>query len=144
MPVTRRSRLLEAPPGSIWRVVSDPHQLPRWWPAVRRVEGVGSDRFTQVLLTAKDRPVRLDMRIAVTDPGSAVAWEQELAGTPFARHLAEAVTSVALAAEGAGTRVTLEQRQRLRGLSRGGGWMLRRATARRLEEALHRLDELLG
>jgi uncharacterized protein YndB with AHSA1/START domain len=144
VPVARRSRVIAAAPEAIWRVISDPHQLPRWWPGVRRVEGVGSERFTQVQFTAKERPVRVDIRIVAGEPGRSLSWEQELAGTPFERHVAQAVTEFELAAQDGGTRVTVAQRQRLRGFSRGGGWMLRRATVRRLDDALSRLDELLG
>lgn len=144
MAVRERSRVLAASPEAVWRIVSDPHQLPRWWPQVRRVEGVSPERFTQVMFTARGRPVRFDMRVVPGDAGRSVSWEQELPGTPFERHVAEAVTSLQLTPDRDGTRVTIAQRQRLRGISRGGGWMLRRATARRLDEALARLAELVA
>jgi uncharacterized protein YndB with AHSA1/START domain len=144
VPVTRRSRVIAATPEAVWRVIADPHQLPRWWPGVRRVEGVGSERFTQVLFTAKERPVRVDIRIVASQPGRSLSWEQELAGTPFERYVAQAVTELELADEGGGTNLTIAQRQQLRGFSRGGGWMVRRATGKRLDDALGRLDELLG
>ena len=32
--------------------------MPRWWPGVVRMEGVQEDRFTQVFVTKKGRPVR--------------------------------------------------------------------------------------
>jgi uncharacterized protein YndB with AHSA1/START domain len=144
VPVTRRSRTLAASAEAIWRVLDDPHQQPRWWPGLRRVEAVSDDRFTQVLLTPKGRPVRVDMRVAARDPGRALTWEQELAGTPFERHLQESLTSFTLAAGGGGTEVSIEHRVRLRGASRAGGWMLRRATAARLDAALAQLAEILG
>ena len=49
-----------------------------------------------------------------------------------------------LETEGAGTRVTLTGRQKLRGLSRvGGGFMLKRATRKQLDEALDALAGLV-
>jgi hypothetical protein len=39
--------------------------------------------------------------------------------------------------------VTIEQRQRLRGYSATGGFMLRRATGRKLEEALDGLERIV-
>jgi carbon monoxide dehydrogenase subunit G len=42
------------------------------------------------------------------------------------------------------TRVTLEQRQRLRGAAAFGGLIVRRATRRILDEALDRLEEVHG
>ena len=59
-------------------------------------------------------------------------WEQELAGTPFERVLGESVTEIVLERVDGGTRVTIEQRQKLRGYSRTGGFMLQ---ARRGGEA---------
>ena len=47
-------------------------------------------------------------------------------------------------AEGVGTQVTLESRQRLRGLSRLGGFMMRRATGRTLAEALKGLERAVA
>ena len=58
------------------------------------------------------------------------AWEQEIPGTPFERVLEESVIEVVLEPEGVGTRVTIAQRQKLKGYSRTGGFLLRRATGR--------------
>ena len=41
-----------------------------------------------------------------------------------------------------GTQVTIAQRQKLRGYSRTGGFMLRRATRSKLEEALEGLERV--
>jgi uncharacterized protein YndB with AHSA1/START domain len=142
--VTRRSRTLAASVEAIWRVLDDPHALPRWWPGLRRVEGVAEDRFTQVLVTGKGRPVRIDMRVVAREPKRGLTWEQELPGTPFERHLTESITRLTLTPQAGGTEVTIEQRQRLRGASRAGGWMLRRPTAARLDAALAGLAEITG
>lgn len=117
--------------------------MPRWWPGVSRVEGVEADRFTQVFLTKKGRPVRMDFRVLVSEAPWRRAWAQEIKGTPFQRVLNESVIEVALVPEGEGTRVTIAQRQQLRGYSRTGGLMLRRATRGKLQEALDGLEQAL-
>ena len=149
MPTVRRSRKLSAPPEAVWRVISDPHHMPRWWPLVKRMEGVEGDQFTQVLLTRKGRPVRADFRVVVSEPPGSdgqptgrCVWEQETEGTPFERVLGEAITEVVLEPEDGATRVTIVQTQRLRGYSRTGGFLLRRATRGKLSEALDALEQL--
>ena len=111
------------------------------------MEGVHEDRFTQVYTTKKGRAVRMDFRLIASDPpkGEGVArvsFEQQVRGTPFERVLNQSVTEVALEPEDGATRVTIAQHQKLRGYSRTGGWLLRRATGRRLEEALEGLERL--
>jgi hypothetical protein len=103
------------------------------------MEGVEDGRFTQVFTTKKGRAVRLDFRVLESEPPWRRSWEQELVGSPLERVLAESVTDVALEPADDGTRVTIEQRQKLRGYSRTGGFMWRRATASRLDEALESL-----
>jgi hypothetical protein len=100
------------------------------------MEGVEDDRFTQVFMTKKGRPVRVDFRLLCSEPPRRRSWEQEIEGTPFERVLNESVVEVELEPEGSGTRVTIAQRQRLRGYSRTGGLLLRRATGGKLQEAL--------
>lgn len=133
---TRRERTIAAPPESVWALVVDPHHQPRWWPGVERMEGVDGARFTQVLRSRRGRPVRADFTIVELEPERRVAWEQELAGSPFARVLERSLVTLELESAPEGTRVSLAHEQTLRGTSRTGGWMLRRATARRLDEAL--------
>lgn len=146
----RRTRLIKAEPDELWAVVGDPHHFPRWWPGVVRVEGVSEERFTHVYTTKKGRTVRIDFRVLATDaPGDGNpghrSWEQDIPGSPFERVLREAITEIWLApADDGGTRVTLVQRQKLRGYSRTGGWMLRRATRSRLDEALRGLQRIAG
>jgi uncharacterized protein YndB with AHSA1/START domain len=140
MPTTRRHRTLSAEVGDVWQVIADPHHLPRWWPRVGRVEGVDADRWTQVFMTKKGRPVRADYRLVASEPPQRREWRQEIEDSPFERVLHEAVTEVRLEPDGrAATRVTIELRQRMRGMSRLGGFMVRRATRRVLDEALEGL-----
>jgi uncharacterized protein YndB with AHSA1/START domain len=144
----RRTRLIEAQPEALWAVIEDPHHFPRWWPGVVRVEGVSEDRFTHVYTTKKGRTVRIDFRVIETrapdgDSPGRRSWAQEIPGTPFERVLREAVTEVSLApAREGGARVTIAHRQKLRGYSRTGGWMLRRATRARLDGALDGLERI--
>jgi uncharacterized protein YndB with AHSA1/START domain len=144
MPTSRRVRTIAAAPQRVWEVVEDPHHLPRWWPGVARVEGVERDRWTQVLLTKKGRPVRADYVLVDAEPPWRTRWQQEVIGTPFERVLNEAVTEIELEPADDGTRIRIEIRHRLRGYSRLGGWMLRRATRGKLDEALDGLEQILG
>jgi uncharacterized protein YndB with AHSA1/START domain len=144
MALARRTRTIPAPPQEVWAVLEDPHHMPRWWPGVERMEGVEADRWTQVFKTKKGRSVRMDFRLLSSEPPYARAWEQEVVGSPFERVLIESVTEVALEPDGAGTRVTIAQRQKLKGYSRTGGFMLRRATAKKLDEALDGLERIFG
>jgi uncharacterized protein YndB with AHSA1/START domain len=144
MPTARRSRTIAAPPDRVWATVGDPHHLPRWWPRVQRVEGVAGDRFTEVLATDRGRSMRADFRVVESRAPERRAWEQEVAGTPFERVFAAARTEVALQPDDGGTRVTLVVRQRMRGPARFGGWVVRRATRRVLDEALGALEALHG
>jgi uncharacterized protein YndB with AHSA1/START domain len=136
-------RTLKADPQRVWELVADPHHMPRWWPGVERMEGVEEDRFTQVFYTKRGKPVRMDFRLLESEPPSRRVWEQELAGTPFERVLGQAVTEVQVEpADNGGTLVTIVLTQKLRGYSRTGGFMLRRATRRRLDEALNGLASI--
>ncbi|HEV3390643.1 MAG TPA: SRPBCC family protein [Solirubrobacteraceae bacterium] len=147
-----RTRRLIATPEALWRVVEDPFAMTRWWPNVARVEGVEDERFTLVFQTKRRRPVRMDFRVMTSDaPGSGGepsghrAWEQEVAGTPFERVLDEAITEVLIEpAHGGTSQVTIAQLQKLRGYSRTGALMLRRATNKRLDEALDGLARISG
>lgn len=91
----------------------------------------------------------MDFHVLARDPpgrdGPArVSFEQEVQGTPFERVLRQSVTEVALEPVQRGTKVEISQQQKLRGYSRTGGWLLRRATRARLEEALEGLERVAG
>jgi uncharacterized protein YndB with AHSA1/START domain len=145
MPVTQSTRTLAASQQELWEIISDPHHMPRWWPGVDRMEGVEADRFTQVLKTKRGRPVRADFRVVRSEPPWGRAWAQEVAGTPFERVLSESVIEVLLEpAAAGGTEVTIAQQQKLRGYSRTGGFLVRRATGSKLDEALDGLARLVG
>jgi len=139
-----------APRSAVWRVVSDPYHLSRWWPRVTRVEGVQERKrgtgtvWTKVLETKSGRTVRADFRCLYSKEPSSYAWEQEVDDTPFEKVFRSAVTRIELSEADGGTRVDLETRQRLRGLSRLGGFMIKRASTTQLDNALEGLDRVVG
>ncbi|MBW8060195.1 MAG: SRPBCC family protein [Solirubrobacterales bacterium] len=146
--VTRR-RTIAAPVGEVWELVSDPHSLPRWWPRTARVENVDRksegrrSQWTKVLETAEGRGVRADYRCLSSAEGERYVWEQQLAGTPFARHLRGSTVEIGLRAEGGATEVSLASTQALRGLSRLGSPMMRKGQRAILEEALDGIERAL-
>ena len=144
MPVTRRSRSLAADPADVWKLVADPHHLPRWWPRVERVEDVADGAFTELMRTAKGKAVRADFLLVRADAQThTLTWEQQLEGSPFARVLSSSQTQVTLQSDGEATSVTIELRQKLSGFfPRFGGFMVRRAAAATLDEALEALENL--
>ncbi len=150
MPTVRRSRLLKAPVQEVYELVADPHHMPRWWPGLQGMEGIEDDVFTQVFMTKKGRRVRADhYLVELEPPGPAgqpgkVAWAQSIEGTPFERVLSEAVTEVEVSPAQEGSEVTISQTQTLRGANRTGGFLLRRATRHKLDEALDGLERVLG
>jgi uncharacterized protein YndB with AHSA1/START domain len=145
-----RSRVLSAPVDEVWKVIADPHQMPRWWPGVERMEGVQAERFTQVFMTKRRRTVRADFQLIASEAPDAEyrtghrSWRQEVAGTPFERVLHESITEVVVEPVQEGTRVTIAQQQRLRGYSKTGALTMRRATAKRLDQALDGLERIVG
>jgi uncharacterized protein YndB with AHSA1/START domain len=154
VPTARCTRTIAAPADELWLLIRDPHHLPRWWPRVTRVEDVEGDAFTEVMRTAKGRLVRADFNVVRADERErALRWSQRLEGTPFGRLLSSAETEVRLTpapdgapgAGGAATEVTIELRQSLTGFfPRFGGFMVRRAAAATIEEALDGLERISG
>jgi uncharacterized protein YndB with AHSA1/START domain len=147
VPSARRSRTIASPAPELWEVVSDPHHLPRWWPRVERVEDVAGGAFTEVMRTTRGKVVRADFELASADRGTGtLRWRQRLEGTPFARLLRSAETLISLAPAGAAeTEVTIELQQALTGLlPRLGSFMVRRAAAATIEQALDGLERISG
>jgi uncharacterized protein YndB with AHSA1/START domain len=140
-----RRRRIAAPTDALWDIVSDPYHLPRWWPRTQRVENVtggapGDRSWTQVLETKDGRGIRADYRSVDAESGELFAYEQTVEGTPFERFLRSARTEIRLEVQNGKTKVTLALEQRLRGLSRLGSPMMRRAIGRTLSEALAGLE----
>jgi uncharacterized protein YndB with AHSA1/START domain len=145
MPEVTRRRTVAAPREHVWALVSDPFHLPRWWPATARVEDVEDDAWTSVLKTPSGKSVRADFTRVERRPQHVIAWRQELAESPFERVFSSALTKIELDEEGEeSTRVALTSEERLRGRYRLGGWLVRRAARRRLDEALDGIERAVA
>jgi uncharacterized protein YndB with AHSA1/START domain len=150
MPRVTRRRAVPAPPAEVWKLVSDPYNLPRWWPRTSRVESVdrkGGGRrsqWTKVLETSEGRGVRADYRCVSAAEGERYVWEQQLEGSPFERRLRSSRVEIGLRPDGEGTVVSLTSAQVLRGLSRLGSPMMRGGQGKILEEALDGIEAALG
>jgi uncharacterized protein YndB with AHSA1/START domain len=144
-----RKRTIAADPDAVWRLISDPHSLPRWWPRTGRVENVERrsagrrSQWTKVLETAEGRGVRADYRCVSSAEGERYVWEQELEGTPFARHLRSSRVEIGLREREGGTQVSLASVQTLKGMSRMGSPMMRRGQGAILDEALDGIERAL-
>ncbi|MGH2975248.1 MAG: SRPBCC family protein [Solirubrobacterales bacterium] len=149
MPRVSRRRTIAAPRAEVWALVSDPYNLPRWWPRTGRVESVEGEagaegtQWTKVLETPEGRGVRADFRCSDALEGKRYAWEQRLADTPFERHLRRYAVEIGLDDADAETAVTVIASQTLRGLSRLGSPMMRGAQAKVLDGALDGLERAL-
>jgi len=146
--VTRR-RSIAAPVDEVWELISDPYNLPRWWPRTSRVESVDRkpegkrSQWTKVLETAEGRGVRADFRCLSSAAGERYVWEQQLAGTPFERHLRRSTIEVGLRDEDGETAVSLTSEQKLRGLSRLGSPLMRGGQGKILDQALDGIEQAL-
>jgi uncharacterized protein YndB with AHSA1/START domain len=140
-----RRRRIAAPASALWAVIVDPYHLPRWWPNTQRVENVSEggsapDSWTQVLGTRGGRGIRADYRCIEQTEGQRYVFEQAVEGTPFEKFVRRARTEIELAPGNGDTEVTMALDRRLRGLSRLGSPMMRRAIGRTLNEALDGLE----
>jgi uncharacterized protein YndB with AHSA1/START domain len=134
----------DAPLERVWGVVSDPYSLPRWWPRVQRVEEVSDAGWTMVLVSDRGKPIRADYTLIRSQPMELLEWQQELEETPFERMLSRSRMVIELHWDDqAGTGVVLRSHERLRGLARLGSLMVRRATHKRLNEALDNLGDIV-
>lgn len=146
--VTRR-RKVAASPTVVWELVSDPYSLPRWWPRATRVESLAGEaggegsQWTTVLQTTEGRGVRADYRCVQSAAEELYAWEQQIPGTPFERHLRRSGVEIGLEGAGDGTEVRLTAAQTLRGLSRLGSPLMRRGQGALLDEALDGIEQAL-
>jgi uncharacterized protein YndB with AHSA1/START domain len=145
-----RTRTVEAPPREVWKLISDPYSLPRWWPRTMRVENVDDKgggrraRWTKVLGTAEGRGVRADFRCVSSAEAERYVWEQELAGTPFEKHLKALRVEIGLRERDGDTEISLTEEQTLRGMSKLGSPLMRRARGDILDEALDGIERALA
>jgi hypothetical protein len=115
-----------------------------------------SAEWTKVLETSEGRGVRADYRCVTSVEAERYGWEQQIAGTPFERHLRAMAVEIRLSpGDGSGstgegtahdgsTDVEISVKQVLRGLSRLGSPAMRRAQAKMLDEALDGIERALG
>ena len=146
MPRVRRKRTVAASPDAVWELVSDPHHLQRWWPQVQRVEDVTGDAWTNVLKTPKGKTVRADYTRVEWRPRTLIVWRQEVEESPFEAILDEATTTIEIEAadDDVAAKVAIVSEQELHGRYKFGGFMLRRATKRQLDEALDGIERAVG
>jgi uncharacterized protein YndB with AHSA1/START domain len=144
-----RTRTVEAPVAEVWKLVSDPYNLPRWWPRTARVENVDAKpggkrtQWTQVLQTGEGRGVRADFRCVSSAERERYVWEQELEGTPFERHLKALRVEIGMKGRDGETKVSLTEEQTLKGMSKLGSPLMRRARGDVLDEALDGIERAL-
>ena len=151
MPRVVRRRRLDAPPRD--DLVGRLRSLPP--AALVAADAAGRERhrratpraasWTQVLETRDGRGVRADYRCISAAADERYIFEQLIEGTPFAGILQSARTEIRLAARGrAAPRSPWRASRSCAGLSRLGGFMMRRATGRTLSEALTGLERAVG
>ena len=111
---------IDAPPASVWRVLSELSRLPEWYYPARRVRVIGplpvapGSRFLLWIRTAAGIELEAPGEILAVEPERMLRWRGRSAGIA-------ATASWTLEARGAGTRVTHE--------FAGGGWMMLLSTA---------------
>jgi uncharacterized protein YndB with AHSA1/START domain len=142
--IVRRETVVPRAPEEVWRVVSDPDQLPRWWPGVTRVEEATPEAWTTVLTSAKGKSVRMDYTRVAADEPTRLVWRQEVEASPFERILAEATTSVDLSEADGGTLVVVALDQKPRGWARFAPLQFRAAGTRQVQGAVDGLERLFG
>ena len=142
--IVRRETVVPREVDEVWRLVSDPAQLPRWWPGVTRVEEATPEAWTTVLTSPKGKSVRMDYTRVEAAAPSRLIWRQEVEASPFERILAEATTSLELSEVQAGTRVAIELDQKPRGWARFAPLQFRAAGTRQVQGAVEGLERLFA
>jgi hypothetical protein len=102
---------IDAPPMTVWAVVTDLGSYPDWNPLFREASGqvaVGSRIRLRSVHPANGRLMTVRPKITVADPGAELRWVASLPGIISGEH------SFALTAAGGGTR--LVQSETFRGL----------------------------
>jgi uncharacterized protein YndB with AHSA1/START domain len=142
--IVRRETVVPEGLDEVWRLVSDPAQLPRWWPGVTRVEEASPEAWTTVLTSPKGKSVRMDYTRVEAAAPTRLVWRQEVEASPFERILAEATTSLELTEAEDGTRVAIELDQKPRGWARFAPLQFRAAGTRQVQGAVEGLEKLFA
>jgi uncharacterized protein YndB with AHSA1/START domain len=119
-------KTVPAPPETVWPLVADPEQLPRWFGFAERVEvleGDGAGQRRRQHGHWGSKPSEVDQELTAFEPPRRLAWRhlaERLNGRPAPRFAASTDFSIELIPEDGGTRVRLSSAQvpasRLRGL----------------------------
>lgn len=136
------SGTVPATPADVWHLISDPGRAIAWWPHAERAEDVSGGRFTLVVRSSRGVPVRMDWRVAASRRESRQRWEQDLAGTPFAKVLRSSAIEIRLEPAGDGCEITISVERELENRGLVAGWLGRRASRRHAGDALSRLSRL--
>ena len=94
--------------------------------------------------TQKGKTIRVDFELLDSQEPNRRSWYQRLENSPFENLLSESVTEVIVETAGDGSTVTLVSRQKMRGLSKLGGPVVRKASRKLLREALDGLERTCG
>ncbi len=95
-----------------------------------------------VVRSSRGVPVRMDWRVAGSRRERLQRWEQDLAGTPFARVLKASAVEIRLEPADEGCRITVAVERELENRGLIAGWFGRRASRRHAGDALARLSRL--
>jgi hypothetical protein len=102
---------IDAPPMTVWAILTDLNSYPDWNPLFREASGqiaVGSRITLRTVHPANGRLMTVKPKITVADPGAELRWTSSLPGIISGEH------SFTLAQAGGGTR--LVQAETFRGL----------------------------
>jgi uncharacterized protein YndB with AHSA1/START domain len=138
--VVSRVRIARAP-HDVFEFIADPHNLPRWDPAIRAVrrteEGpVGLGSGLTVTAVEAGRTIVLDTRVTDFEPGRVFGVSASYGGVPLTLRWR-------LEPEGEGTRVTAEGEAQLDGMLMLMAGLIKGLVAERLERAHANLKRLL-
>ena len=140
----RRETVVSAPPEDVWRVVSDPHRLPAWWPSVSRVEEATPEAWTKVLMSPGGKAVRADYTLVEAEEPARILWRHEVEESPFERILSASTTEITLEPRDGGTLVRISVDHRPRGWARFSPFQMRAAATRQVSGALEGLARVLA
>lgn len=134
---------ISAPADKVWSYAADPARLPRWWPAVDRVDRPDPESYTRWVMSPRGKAVPMAFSLSSLRAGESVEWIQVLAGTPFAKAIGSSTESISVAEADAGSEVTISINRRLKGTARLGSFFVRRGQKRELASAAAQLKEAL-
>ena len=140
-------RTVPATPETVWPLVSDPEQLPRWFGFAERIEvleGEGAGQKRRQHGHWGKKPSEVDQQLTAYEPPKRLAWRhlaERLNGKPAPRFAASTDFSIELIPEDGGTRVRLTSAQVP--ASRAKGLVMRAFGRRELEGTLRSSLEAL-